>query len=265
MAAFKRQDKRTENQLRKITVTYDCFGYAAANVLFQIGQTKVLCSVTIQHSVPQFLKGKKTGWLAAEYAMLPTATKQRAQRSCTVLKQQGRSVEIARLISRTLRSVVDLDSLGERTIMVDCDVLQADGGTRAAAITGACLALQKAQALWLKKGLIEKQFLNETVAAISAGVIDDHILLDLNFAEDSIVDTDFNFVLTQSGKIVEIQGTAERTPLTWDHFEQLKSVAIKGIKDLFDCIKDPEVGSQKQHNKVPLFSLQNRLNNTSSL
>ena len=213
MVSLKRSDGRTKDQLRTLKVIHDTFGYADGSVLFQIGNTKVLCSVSIQAGVPPFLKGKKTGWLTAEYAMLPTATKQRTQRPSSALKQQGRSVEISRLIGRVFRTVVDLDALGERTIIVDCDVLQADGGTRAAAISGACLALYKAQQRWLYNKRIEQPFLIDTIAAISVGVLQGQPLLDLDFSEDSLIDGDFNFVLSRSGNVVEIQGTAEKKAL----------------------------------------------------
>jgi len=263
MSSFKRADGREHDQLRKLKLLHDVFGYAASSVLFQIGNTKVLCSVTLQPSVPPFLKGKKIGWLTAEYAMLPTATKQRTQRVSSAFKQQGRSVEISRLISRVLRTVVDLESLGERTIMVDCDVLQADGGTRAAAVTGACLALYKAQQRWLASEYIEQPFLKDRVAAISVGVLDGQPVLDLNFAEDSIIDGDFNFMLTKSGSIIEIQGTAEQEALSWSDFERIKELAIAGVDQIFDYIEQHEQQHKKMSTKVPLFSLQNRLNSSS--
>lgn len=261
MTQFKRSNGRSYNEMRPVKVTFDTFGYASGSTLFEIGNTKVLCSVTMQNTVPPFLKGKKSGWLTAEYAMLPTATKQRTQRSSTAMKEQGRSVEISRLISRVLRAVVDLDSLGERSIMVDCDVLQADGGTRAASITGACIALQQAQQRWLNSKMIEKPFLKDQVAAISAGVMKGEPLLDLNFDEDSMIDGDFNFVLTKSGNIVEIQGTAEHTLISWAQFDGLKKLAIDAIADMFTMIDqlflvEPR---EKKNLKAPLFSLQNRL------
>lgn len=263
MTQFKRSDGRSYNAMRPFKVTFDAFGYASGSILFEIGNTKVLCSVTMQNTVPPFLKGKKTGWLTAEYAMLPTATKQRTQRSSNAIKEQGRSVEISRLISRVLRAVVDLDSLGERSIMVDCDVLQADGGTRAASITGACIALQQAQQRWLRSGMIEKPFLKDSVAAISVGVMKGEPLLDLNFDEDSMIDGDFNFVLTKSGSIVEIQGTAEHTLISWTQFDELKKLAINAVAEIFTLVDEHSGTKEKKSTKAPLFSLQNRLNKLS--
>lgn len=270
---LKRSNDRLHNQLRPIQIISDMFGYAESSVLFQIGNTKVLCSVTMQTTVPPFLKGKKTGWLNAEYAMLPTATQQRTQRTAAACKQQGRSVEISRFISRSLRAVLHLDSFGERTITVDCDVLQADGGTRAAAITGGCIALSIAQTRWLQSRIIERPFLKDEVAAISVGMMQGQPLLDLDCAEDMHIDNDFNFVITKSGAIVEIQGAAERALLSWQDFDVLKVLAIKGIDELFACnaqqgpvIKEANVntsrcGSVSEKTKLPMFSLANRLRN----
>lgn len=261
MTLFKRPDGRSYNEFRTLKVLPDAFGYASGSTLFEIGNTKVLCSVTMQSTVPPFLKGKKSGWVTAEYAMLPTATKQRTQRASTALKEQGRSVEISRLISRVLRVVIDLDSLGERSIMVDCDVLQADGGTRAASITGAYISLAQAQERWLRSGLIDRPFLKDGVAAISVGMMKEQPLLDLNFEEDSIIDGDFNFVLTKSGNIVEIQGTAEHMVISWADFEKLKQLATDAIAQMFRTIDElTSVKEKKSSTKVPLFSLQNRLN-----
>lgn len=262
MSSFKRLDGRLHDQLRDVTLTVNAFGYAPGNLLFQIGQTKVLCSVTMQTGVPPFLKGKKTGWLTAEYAMIPTATKQRTDRPSNAIKQQGRSVEISRLIARVLRSVVDLSVLGERTITVDCDVLQADGGTRSAAITGGCVALQLAQQYWLRGGLIERPFLKDSVAAVSVGMMHKDALLDLNAIEDNGIDNDFNFVISKSGAIVEIQGSAEKMLLSWEDFELMKNLAIKNIEYLFTYIDGLNLCTEKKERKVPLFSLQNRLNNS---
>lgn len=262
MTSLKRIDGRAHNELRPIKIIHETFGYSAGSILFQMGNTKVLCSVTLQPTVPPFLKGKKTGWLNAEYAMLPIATKQRTMRATSMHKLQGRSVEISRLIGRVLRTIVNLDSFGERTIVVDCDVLQADGGTRAAAITGASIALKKAQQRWLKNKTITEPFLIDEVAAISVGKFDDQYLLDLNFAEDSTIDSDFNFILTKSNDIIEIQGTAEKKALSWHDFETFKNLAIDGVKQLFSIAAEQEnrrkERSKKHHS--PMFSLQNRLN-----
>lgn len=268
---FKRSDGRLYNHLRPVHIVSDSFGYATASILFAIGNTKLLCSVTMQTTVPPFLKGKKTGWLNAEYAMLPTATQQRTQRTSAACKQQGRSVEISRFISRSLRAVVQLDSFGERTITVDCDVLQADGGTRAAAITGSCIALGIAQERWLQDRVIDRPFLKDQVAAISVGMMQGQPLLDLSCAEDMMIDNDFNFVITKSGAIVEIQGAAERALLSWQDFDILKDLAISGINELFMHGKQTELSSNNSSNnqialsvtakkaKLPMFSLAHRL------
>lgn len=276
MTSIKRFAGRSSDELRLMHITDETFGYADGTVLFSIGSTKVLCSVTLQNGVPPFLKGKRTGWLNAEYAMLPTATKQRTQRASTLAQQNGRSIEISRLISRVLRTVVDLDTLGERTIIVDCDVLQADGGTRAAAITGASIALRKAQELWLQNKMITVPFISDDVAAISVGVSGQNCLLDLDFAEDCIIDADFNVILTKSNKIIEIQGTAEKAPVAWHTFEEIKKLACDGIQKIFAFIDQSVAGKsasveeladselkaspERKAPHVPMFSLQNRLN-----
>jgi ribonuclease PH len=271
MTSIKRFAGRSCNQLRFMHITHETFGYADGSVLFQMGRTKVLCSITLQNGVPPFLKGKRTGWLNAEYAMLPIATKQRTQRAQTLAQQNGRTVEISRLISRVLRTIVDLDKIGERTIVVDCDVLQADGGTRAAAITGASIALLKAQEHWLKHKIITEPFLLDEVAAISVGVLQEECLLDIDFAEDSIIDADFNVILTKSNKIVEIQGTAEKAPVSWEVFEHIKQLASEGVQQIFAFIEQKEVNTEVadskaqetvalQKNRTSMFSLQNRLN-----
>lgn len=228
-----RAGQRLHDQLRPLKITYDVFSYAAGSTLFEIGNTKVLCAVTLQQGVPHFLRGKKTGWLTAEYSLLPAATPIRTVREITANKRSGRTIEISRLIGRALRSVVNLDQLGEHTIFIDCDVLQADGGTRTACITGAYLALKSAIAKWMHKGILAKSILIDELAAISVGINQDIVLLDLDFMEDSVTEADFNFVLTRSGKVVELQGSAEGFPLTWEHYESMRFLAIKGIQELF--------------------------------
>lgn len=268
MSCKQRFAERGSDELRSMHIIHDTFGYADGSVLFHMGGTKVQCSVTLQPGVPPFLKGKRTGWLNAEYAMLPTATKQRTQRASTLAQQNGRSVEIARLISRVLRTIVDLDTIGERTIVVDCDVLQADGGTRAAAITAASIALRKAQEIWLQKKMILTPFLLDDVAAVSVGVAGDNYMLDLDFSEDSQIDADFNVVLTKSNRIIEIQGTAEKTPISWEGFDKIKHLAVKGVHEIFSFIEKasgkadehPESAKEVYKKQVPMFSLQNRLN-----
>jgi ribonuclease PH len=247
----KRLNGRASNQLRPIKVTYDIFEYAAGSVLYEIGKTKVLCSVTLQSGVPPFLRSKKTGWLTAEYAMLPAATHVRTMRESSSVKRNGRNVEISRMIGRVLRSIVNLGALGERTVIIDCDVQQADGGTRTACITGACLALKAAADTWYHQGIIEGQLLRDEVAAISVGVMDDAVLLDVDFLEDSALLADFNVVLTRSGKLVEIQGAAEKHPLNWDQFEMIRLLAQEGISQIFSIVSLPD----KRASGWPLESL----------
>jgi ribonuclease PH len=230
---LQRADKRDFEQLRALRISYDVYGYAAGSVFFEQGNTKILVSVMMLDGVPPFLRGKGSGWLTAEYAMLPASTVDRMSRE-TAVKRNGRSIEISRLIGRSFRSVVDVSKIGERTIYIDCDVLQADGGTRAASITAACCALQAAQERWLHCKTIREPILKEAIAAVSLGVTKEgELLLDLDYKEDSAIATDFNFVLTKSEKIVEIQGTAETVPLTWEQHEQLCALARNGIRQLF--------------------------------
>lgn len=268
-----RLNGRSYDQLRPIHITCDAFGYSAGTVLFEIGNTKVLCAVSLQIGVPPFLKGTKTGWLTAEYAMLPTATVDRTQRESVTQKRCGRSMEISRLIGRSLRAVTTLESLGERTIMIDCDVLQADGGTRTASISGAFLALKLAERRWLADNIITQPFIIGGVAAISAGIVRGRSVLDLDFAEDNIAEADFNFVLNAAGDIIEIQGSVEHgSPIGWTQFDQVRALAVQGIKELNKAISVSELqdkGSENQTGKnkakedrVPLFSLKNRLGKT---
>lgn len=228
-----RADQRAYDQLRSLQVKYDIFSYAAGSTLFELGNTKVLCAVTLQPGVPHFLRGKKTGWLTAEYSLLPASTPIRTVREVTANKKSGRTIEISRLIGRALRSVVKLDLLQEQTIFIDCDVIQADGGTRTACITGAYLALKSAVTCWLEKGIISSTILNDELAAVSVGISENTALLDLDFVEDNATEGDFNYVLTRSGKIVELQGSAEECPLTWDQYDSMRFLALKGVQDLF--------------------------------
>lgn len=257
-----RLDERSADELRSIVVTYNTFGYGDGSVLFELGKTKVLCTVSLSPGVPPFLRGSGTGWLTAEYGMLPTATHTRTQRESGALKKSGRSVEISRLIGRSLRAIVDLKKLKDCTITVDCDVLQADGGTRTACITGAYLALCQAQKQWLERKQIGYPVIMDALAAISVGVKDDTVLLDLNYEEDCSVDADYNFVLTKSGSIIEIQGTAEYTPVSWELFDRIRHSAINGIKSLFTYL-DSQVFELEEKKgtgakALPLFSLRNR-------
>jgi ribonuclease PH len=263
-----RNDRRTPDQLRPVSFSRDIYEYAAGSLLFEMGKTKVLCAVSLQNGVPQFLRGKGTGWLTAEYALLPTSTMTRTQRESALARKDGRSVEIARFIGRCFRSIVDLSTIGERTITIDCDVLQADGGTRTAAITGSFLALAMAQEKWLQSRLINKPIITENITAVSVGVVHENVLLDLNYEEDSAATADFNFVITQSDKIVEMQGGAESAPLSWDTFEQVRIMARHGAEQLFALYdknnkKEPYFaeatkGKQQEEARVPMFSLKNR-------
>jgi ribonuclease PH len=274
-----REDGRSFTQLRPIKLKYDSLGYADASVLIETGQTKVLVSITLQDGVPPFLKGQKTGWLTAEYAMLPCATQKRTKRDSSQQQRNSRSIEISRLIGRTLRSVIDLSKLGERTIMIDCDVLQADGGTRVASITATSFALNLAINRWIEAKILNENILKELVAGISVGKVEGNLVLDLSYIEDSNAEVDFNFIITESGRLIEIQGTAEKSPISWQEFESLKNLATDGIKQLFSiCNKIPQnittqkninlaksASNQKEHAqaKAPFFSLGNRLEKTS--
>ena len=236
-----RVDGRRCDQLRTMRITYDIFEYAAGSVLFELGKTKVLCAVTLQQTVPTFLKGKKTGWLTAEYAMLPVSTTNRTPRELSSASRNGRSVEISRLIGRSLRAAVNLDAIGERTIMIDCDVLQADGGTRTACITGAYLALEQAVQKWLSLKIIDTSPLLEPIAAVSVGLKNGQPLLDLDCAEDNTVDADYNFVITKSGGIVEVQGTSEKQAVEWSVLQEVCLFAIYGAQDLLQRCKQSDI------------------------
>lgn len=267
-----RIDGRAVNQLRAIKITYDIYDHADGSLMFEMGNTRVLCAVNLTNGVPPFLKGQAEGWLNAEYAMLPAATGERSQRQTNACKVNGRSVEISRLIGRSLRSMVNLKALGERTIVVDCDVINADGGTRTASITGAAIAFKRAHERWLEQGIIKSPILCDEVAAISVGYKDGVALLDVNYQEDASLDADYNFVLTRSGGVIEVQGAAEKLPIDWEAFEQIRFTAQQGIADLFvqcDQLTRPLThvakADDERHQpsgKAPLFSLQNRFQKT---
>ncbi len=265
---MQRHDGRSFDALRKVKATFNSFGYAPGVVLFEMGRTKVLCAVSMQNKVPPFLRGKGKGWLTAEYAMLPTSTGVRTPRESVTMRKNGRSVEISRLIGRSLRSIVNFELFGERTIIVDCDVLQADGGTRTACITGASLALHAAVCKWIADKTISQNILTGSVAGLSVGCLGGKPLLDLDFSEDSKVDADFNIVMTSAGQLVEFQGAAEGSTLSWEEFEQVRALAVNGIELLFaECEKLTKIGASKQaviqeqgkkKARAPLFSLGNR-------
>ena len=236
--SFNRSNGRGFSDLRPVKLNYDVYGYADASLLLELGNTKVMVSVSLQQSVPQFLKGQRVGWLSAEYAMLPCATQQRTQRESSGAQRNARSVEISRLIGRCLRTVVDLNQIGERSIIVDCDVLQADGGTRVACITAASLALELAIQRWVSANILDGNVFKESIAAISVGVLGDKELVDLDFNEDSSADADFNFVMTGSGNLVEIQGTCEKKTISASQFDALKGMATTSIQQfIVECKK----------------------------
>ena len=227
-----RPSQRSADQLRTIVITRNYTKHAEGSVLIECGDTKVICTASIDEKVPPFLRGKGQGWVTAEYGMLPRSTGSRMDREAARGKQSGRTQEIQRLIGRSLRSVVDLKKLGERTIQIDCDVIQADGGTRTASITGAFVALHDAVSLLLKKQLLAASPLTDFVAAISVGVYRGVPVLDLDYAEDSDCDTDMNVVMTGSGGFVEVQGTAEGAPFSRGEMEALLDLAQSGIGQL---------------------------------
>lgn len=227
-----RIDQRTLNQLRPVKITRNYTRYAEGSVLVEFGHTKVLCTASIDNSVPRFLKGKGQGWVTAEYGMLPRSTHTRSDREAARGKQTGRTQEIQRLIGRSLRSMVDLKKLGENTITIDCDVIQADGGTRTASITGAAVALVDAMNVLLAQKKIKHDPLKGLVAAISVGIHEGEALLDLCYEEDSTCETDLNVVMTQKGEFIEIQGTAEEKPFTREQANQMLALAEEGIKQL---------------------------------
>jgi len=227
-----RPSQRSADQLRAIAITRNYTKHAEGSVLIECGDTKVICTASIDEKIPPFLRGKGQGWVTAEYGMLPRSTGSRMDREAARGKQSGRTQEIQRLIGRSLRSVVDLKKLGERTIQIDCDVIQADGGTRTASITGAFVALHDAISLLLKKELLSASPLTDFVAAISVGVYRGVPVLDLDYAEDSDCDTDMNVVMTGSGGFVEVQGTAEGAPFSRGEMEALLDLAQSGIGQL---------------------------------
>jgi ribonuclease PH len=228
---------RRPDQLRPLTLTRRFTIHAEGSVLIEAGSTRVLCTASVEEGVPPFLKGKGQGWLTAEYGMLPRSTHTRTRREAAEGKQSGRTQEIQRLIGRSLRAVTDLAKLGERTIRIDCDVLQADGGTRCASITGAYVALADAIAGCRNAGLVGDGVLTDHVAAVSVGIVGGVPMLDLDYGEDSTCDTDMNLVMTGRGGIVELQGTAEGTPFSRDELDALIGLAGAGIGELIAAQK----------------------------
>jgi ribonuclease PH len=229
----KRIDGRAYDELRPVKIITGYQSFAEGSAMIKLGKTHVLCSVSLEERVPPFLKGSGTGWITAEYAMLPRATVTRSQRDSTVGHVGGRNQEIQRLIGRSLRAVADLAKLGERTLTVDCDVIQADGGTRTAAITGSYVALHLAMAKMMSMGIISSIPLKSAVAATSVGIVNSYMMIDLCYDEDSQAGVDFNVVMTGKGEFVELQGTAEGRPFSKQSIDDLISLAEKGIRQLF--------------------------------
>lgn len=227
-----RTDDRKKDQLRNIEITRNYTKYAEGSVLMQTGDTKVICTVSIEDGVPYFLRGQGRGWLTAEYSLLPRSTHRRTTRAAAKGKISGRTKEIQRLIGRSLRAMIDLNEIGERTVWVDCDVIQADGGTRTASITGAYVALVDAINYMIKEDKLDESPLKGFMAAVSVGIVDGELLLDLCYKEDSSAQVDLNVVMTEDGRVIEVQGTAEEEPFSREEMDQMMDLAQKGIEEL---------------------------------
>lgn len=220
--------------MRPVKVNRGFLKHAEGSLFIEVGETKVLCTATVEDKVPVFLRSTGQGWVTAEYGMLPRATKTRTPRESATGRASGRTFEIQRLIGRSLRAVIDLTRLGERTVLVDCDVIQADGGTRTTAITGAFVAMADALAWLQENGLLKGPPLKDFVAAVSVGSVEGRLMLDLNYVEDSMADVDMNVVMTGAGKFVEVQGTAEEVPFDKEQLDQMLQLAMRGIEKLVD-------------------------------
>lgn len=232
MTATNRPENRSREALRPVTFEAGVSRYAEGSCLIKFGETHVLCTASVDENVPRWMRGSGKGWVTAEYGMLPRATHTRNSREAARGKQGGRTVEIQRLIGRSLRAVVDLEKLGERQVIIDCDVMQADGGTRTASITGAWVALSQACAALVEKGLINENPITDKMAAVSCGIVDGECRLDLEYVEDSAAQADANFVLTENGGVIEVQASAEDTPFTADEMAELMRLAGVGIGEL---------------------------------
>jgi len=232
-----RPSGRTASQIRPVTITRQYTCHAEGSVLVEFGNTKVLCNATVEEGVPRFMKGQGKGWITAEYSMLPRATHTRSGREAARGKQGGRTLEIQRLIARSLRAAVDLKLLGENTITLDCDVIQADGGTRTASITGACVALVDALTYMRSKGILKANPLKHMIAALSVGIYNGTPIADLEYTEDSVAETDMNIVMTETGKLIEVQGTAEGEPFAFEELDEMLTIAKHGLRELFDIQK----------------------------
>jgi len=227
-----RSDNRTPDQMRPVSITPDFIHMAEGSVLIEVGNTRVICTASLEETVPQFMRNTGKGWITAEYSMLPRSTLTRTAREVTKGRQSGRSHEIQRLIGRALRAVTDLERLGERTIWIDCDVIQADGGTRTASITGAFVALGLALEKLVEAGTLSSVPLRDFIAAISVGIVDGEVLLDLSYEEDSRADVDMNFVMTAERKLVEVQATAEHELFDDQQLDKMLSLARQGVQSL---------------------------------
>ena len=232
MSDIKRSRGRNSDELREVSITRGYTKYAEGSVLVEFGDTKVLCNASVEDSVPRFLKGKGQGWVTAEYGMIPRSTGSRMDREATRTQRAARSVEIQRLIGRSLRAVVDLEKLGERTIKVDCDVLQADGGTRTASVTGATVALVDAITHVLEVNMLTESPLKQLVASVSIGLFNGEVILDLDYVEDSGAETDMNVVMTEFGQYIEIQGTGENGDFSRSQLLEMMKLADFGISEL---------------------------------
>jgi len=233
-----RQDGRMEGQIRPVKISRDFIKYAEGSVLIEMGGTKVICTASVEEKVPPFLKDKGRGWVTAEYAMLPRATQDRTQREAVKGRQGGRTQEIQRLVGRSLRAVTDMAEMGERTVWIDCDVIQADGGTRTTSITGAFIALADAFTVLKRRNLIKKRPLTDYLAAISVGKVGGQIMVDLAYEEDSLAEVDMNMVMTGRGRYVELQGTAERAPFEKKDLDEFVAVGWRAIQDLVALQKE---------------------------
>jgi len=230
--------KRKPDQLRPVKITRGVMKNAEGSAMIEMGDTKVLCTATVEESVPPFLRDSGTGWVTTEYAMLPRSTKERIRRDGVRGKIGGRSHEIQRIIGRVLRAVVDFEKLGERSITIDCDVIQADGGTRTASITGGFVALSDACTYLVKRGLVYENPIIDYIAAVSVGIVDDKLVLDLDYEQDSAAEVDMNIAMTGSGLLVEVQGTAEEKPFSKNRLTELVKLADKGIQQLIKKQKE---------------------------
>ena len=234
---MQRPSGRSPDQLRDVKITRNFTCHAEGSVLVEFGNTKVICTASVEKGVPRFMKGEGRGWVTAEYGMLPRSTGTRMSREAAKGKQGGRTVEIQRLIGRSLRAALDLEKLGENTIVIDCDVIQADGGTRTASITGACVALVDALGFMLKQEWITESPLLHMIASVSVGIYEGSAVLDLDYPEDSSAETDMNIIMSENGGLIEIQGTAEQSPFSEEEFAAMFALAKKGISELVQIQK----------------------------